>query len=141
MQFRELFLTQSHLAIVMEFAAGGDMFDYVIKHKGSGGTSACQVQSQQRNIPGRQALMGAHAPAGPGEGLPETLARRFFQQLIFALDFCQRQGIANRLVLLLPPWDMHCCLLGFMTRLGHMTLPAGTSPSAQGVEHSACMQR
>ena len=34
--------------------------------------------------------------AGPGEGLPEALARRFFQQLIFALDFCQRQGIANR---------------------------------------------
>ena len=28
-QFREVFLTDSHLAIVMEFAAGGDMFQYV----------------------------------------------------------------------------------------------------------------
>ena len=43
-QFRELFLTDSHLAIVMEFAAGGDMFDYVIKNKGSGGAPACRLQ-------------------------------------------------------------------------------------------------
>ena len=35
-QFKELFLGPTHLAIVMEFAAGGDMFDYVIRHKGSG---------------------------------------------------------------------------------------------------------
>lgn len=26
----------SHLGIVMEFAAGGDMFDFVIKNKGAG---------------------------------------------------------------------------------------------------------
>lgn len=67
-QFREVFLTPSHLAIVMEFAAGGDMFEYVIKNKGS----------------------------GPGEGLAEEVARGFFQQLILALDFCQKLGIANR---------------------------------------------
>jgi serine/threonine-protein kinase SRK2 len=35
-QFKELFLNQSHLAIVMEYAAGGDMFDFVIKNKGPG---------------------------------------------------------------------------------------------------------
>lgn len=35
-QFRELFLIQSHLAIVMEYAGGGDMFDFVIKNKGPG---------------------------------------------------------------------------------------------------------
>lgn len=52
----------------MEYACGGDMFDYVIKNKGS----------------------------GPGEGLPEDMARNFFQQLILALDFCQKLGIANR---------------------------------------------
>ncbi|EIE18357.1 kinase-like protein [Coccomyxa subellipsoidea C-169] len=67
-QFREIFLTNKHLAIVMEYASGGDMFDYVIKNKGS----------------------------GPGEGLHEDLARGFFQQLILALDFCQKLGIANR---------------------------------------------
>lgn len=69
-QFREVFLTPQHLAIVMEFAAGGDMFEYVIKNKGS----------------------------GPGEGLKEDVARHFFQQLILALDFCQKLGIANRWV-------------------------------------------
>jgi serine/threonine-protein kinase SRK2 len=67
-QFREIFLTHKHLAIVMEYANGGDMFDYVIKNKGS----------------------------GPGEGLPEDVARGFFQQLILALDFCQKLGIVNR---------------------------------------------
>ncbi|KAK9808869.1 hypothetical protein WJX72_005481 [[Myrmecia] bisecta] len=68
-QFKEVFLTAQHLAIVMEFAAGGDMFDYVIKHKAQGVT---------------------------GVGLPEDTARWFFQQLIVALDFCHELGIANR---------------------------------------------
>ena len=67
-QFREIFLTPVHLAIVMEFAAGGDMFEYVIKHK-----------------------MPQH-----GQGLVEDSARAFFQQLIIALDFCHELGIANR---------------------------------------------
>ena len=128
-QFRELFLTQSHLAIVMEFAAGGDMFDYVIKHKGSGGFPALLLQSQQQKPSGRQEFTGAHAPAGPGEGLPETLARRFFQQLIFALDFCQRQGIANRSVNML------------LTPLSRMTSLAGMYLYEDTVKHSACMQK
>ena len=67
-QFREIFLTPVHLAIVMEFAAGGDMFEYVIKQK-----------------------MPQH-----GQGLVEDSARAFFQQLIIALDFCHELGIANR---------------------------------------------
>ena len=29
----QVFLTPHYLAIVMEFAAGGDMFEYVIKNK------------------------------------------------------------------------------------------------------------
>eukprot|EP01023_Acetabularia_acetabulum_P003982 TRINITY_DN1166_c0_g2_i1.p1 TRINITY_DN1166_c0_g2~~TRINITY_DN1166_c0_g2_i1.p1 ORF type:complete len:352 (+),score=48.30 TRINITY_DN1166_c0_g2_i1:107-1162(+) len=32
--FRECFLTQKYLAIVMEYAAGGDMFDFVVKRGG-----------------------------------------------------------------------------------------------------------
>ena len=67
-QFREIFLTPVHLAIVMEYAAGGDMFEYVIKHK-----------------------LPAH-----GQGLMEEAARTFFQQLIVALEFCHELGIANR---------------------------------------------
>ena len=126
MQFRELFLNQSHLAIVMEFAAGGDMFDYVIKNKGSGGTPAFSLHCQQLKEFRRQALMGTHVPVGPGEGLPETLARRFFQQLIFALDFCQRQGIANRSVhmsFLLGTWtaitwDTWHCMAGAKVNAG-----------------------
>ncbi len=72
-QFREIFLTPVHLAIVMEFAAGGDMFEYVIKHK-----------------------MPQH-----GQGLVEDSARAFFQQLIIALDFCHELGIANRYLFVL----------------------------------------
>lgn len=71
-QFREVFLTPVHLAIVMEYAAGGDMFEYVIKHK-----------------------LPHH-----GQGLVEPSARAFFQQLIIALEFCHELGIANRCVVL-----------------------------------------
>ncbi len=67
-QFREVFLTPVHLAIVMEYAAGGDMFEYVIKQK-----------------------LPHH-----GQGLVESSARAFFQQLIIALEFCHELGIANR---------------------------------------------
>jgi serine/threonine-protein kinase SRK2 len=35
-KFHEVFLTARHLAIVMEYAAGGDMFEYVIRHKRAG---------------------------------------------------------------------------------------------------------
>lgn len=67
-QFKEVFLTPNHLAIVMEFAAGGDMFEYVIRNK-------AQVH---------------------GQGLKEADARGFFQQLMVALEFCHELGIANR---------------------------------------------
>jgi serine/threonine-protein kinase SRK2 len=33
-QFKEVFLTTNHLAIAMEFASGGDMFEYVVKKNG-----------------------------------------------------------------------------------------------------------
>ena len=52
----------------MEFAAGGDMFEYVIRNK-------AQVH---------------------GQGLKECDARGFFQQLLIALEFCHELGIANR---------------------------------------------
>ena len=51
-QFREIFLTPVHLAIVMEFAAGGDMFEFVIKHKlpqhgqARGSTSRARARSK-----------------------------------------------------------------------------------------------
>ncbi|KAL3143836.1 hypothetical protein ABBQ32_003661 [Trebouxia sp. C0010 RCD-2024] len=59
-QFKEVFLTPKYLAIVMEYAAGGDMFEYVIKNKSS----------------------------LPCQGLSEDSARWFFQQLVVALEFC-----------------------------------------------------
>lgn len=34
LQFREVFLTHDHLAIAMEYAAGGDMFQHVTKRRG-----------------------------------------------------------------------------------------------------------
>jgi len=67
-QFREVFLTKRYLGISMEYAAGGDMFDFFVRNK---------------------AFVNA-------KGLHEELARWFFQQLIVALDFCHKKGIANR---------------------------------------------
>jgi len=61
-QFREVFLTRKYLCIVMEYAPGGDMFEYVVRKN----------------------------------GLKEDEARWFFQQLIVAIDYCHRMGVANR---------------------------------------------
>ncbi|KAK9816381.1 hypothetical protein WJX74_001337, partial [Apatococcus lobatus] len=61
-ELREVFLTPDYLAIAMEYADGGDMFQLVV---------------QQR-------------------GLSESDARWYFQQLIIAIDYCHRMGVANR---------------------------------------------
>ena len=68
MQFREVCLTVTHLCIVMEYASGGDLFEYVLQHK---------------------------APVH-GEGIPEASACWFFTQLMVAVEFCHELGIANR---------------------------------------------
>eukprot|EP00198_Chlamydomonas_reinhardtii_P010066 XP_001699403.1 ser/thr kinase [Chlamydomonas reinhardtii] len=60
--FREVFLTDEHLCIVMEYANGGSLFSMV---------------RQQRR-------------------LKESMARWFFQQLILAVDYCHKRGVANR---------------------------------------------
>ena len=67
-QFREVCLTVTHLCIVMEYASGGDLFEYVLQHK---------------------------APIH-GEGIPEASACWFFTQLMVAVEFCHELGIANR---------------------------------------------
>ena len=68
LQFREVCLTPTHLCIVMEYASGGDLFEYVLQHK---------------------------APVH-GEGIPEASACWFFTQLMVAVQFCHELGIANR---------------------------------------------
>ncbi|KAL3132801.1 hypothetical protein ABBQ38_006728 [Trebouxia sp. C0009 RCD-2024] len=66
-QFQEVFLTPEHLAIVSEYAPGGDLVDFIERHN------------------------TAHDRA-----LTECEARRLFQQLITGVDFCHQMGIANR---------------------------------------------
>ena len=61
-QFREVFLSERYINIVMDFASGGSLFQY--------------VREKQR--------------------LSEPLARWFFQQLILAVDYCHKKGVANR---------------------------------------------
>ncbi|DBA91767.1 TPA: hypothetical protein ACH3X1_003357 [Trebouxia sp. C0004] len=61
-ELREVFLTDDYMAIAMEYAAGGDMFQLVVRQR----------------------------------GLPEADARWYFQQLIIAIDYCHRMGVANR---------------------------------------------
>lgn len=61
-QMKEVFLTPKCLAIVMEFAPGGDMYQHVLTRR----------------------------------GLLESDARWFFQQLVIALDYCHKMGVANR---------------------------------------------
>lgn len=63
---REAFLTPTHLGIAMEYATSGDLLNYVQSH------------------------------IAYGMQVSEDNARLLFQQLIVAVDFCHRLGIANR---------------------------------------------
>lgn len=67
-QFKEAILMPSQLGIVMEYAAGGDLREYLERSK----------------------------PLDRAVGLPEADARWFFQQLVLGLDFCHRLGIAHQ---------------------------------------------
>lgn len=59
----QIFLTDEHLVLVMEFADKGDLSHHVM------------------SLP---------------SGLPEAHARQLFQQVMLAVDFCHRMGVANR---------------------------------------------
>lgn len=61
-EFRRIFSLPGKLAIVMEYADGGNLFDFVRQKK----------------------------------RLEESLARWFFQQLMIAMDYCHRKGVASR---------------------------------------------
>ncbi|GMH39511.1 hypothetical protein BSKO_07409 [Bryopsis sp. KO-2023] len=61
-EFRRIFSLPGKLSIVMEYANGGNLFNY--------------VRTRHR--------------------VEESLARWFFQQLMVAVDYCHRKGVANR---------------------------------------------
>eukprot|EP01023_Acetabularia_acetabulum_P043073 TRINITY_DN4295_c0_g2_i1.p1 TRINITY_DN4295_c0_g2~~TRINITY_DN4295_c0_g2_i1.p1 ORF type:complete len:395 (+),score=44.98 TRINITY_DN4295_c0_g2_i1:49-1233(+) len=65
-EFYEVFLTKQYMCIVMEYANGSDLFE-LVQHCRNTGTS-----------------------------LSEDDARHFFQQLIFAVDWCHKQSVVNR---------------------------------------------
>jgi serine/threonine-protein kinase SRK2 len=67
-QFKKAILMPSQLGIVMEYAAGGDLREYLEHNK----------------------------PLDRQGGLSEGDARWFFQQLMLGLDFCHRLGIAHQ---------------------------------------------
>ena len=106
-RFQEVFLTPRYLAIVMEYASGGDMFEYVLRHRErvpvAPAAPATNGSSSNNNDNGGAAAGGAApAPAPPprpqtvARGLPEPVARAFFQELVVAMQFCHELGIANR---------------------------------------------
>eukprot|EP01024_Parvocaulis_polyphysoides_P068140 TRINITY_DN8262_c0_g1_i1.p1 TRINITY_DN8262_c0_g1~~TRINITY_DN8262_c0_g1_i1.p1 ORF type:complete len:419 (-),score=56.20 TRINITY_DN8262_c0_g1_i1:124-1380(-) len=61
-RYKDISLTKSCMALAMEYANAGSLFDYVIKN----------------------------------QGLQESKARWFFQQLIIAVDYCHRRGVSAR---------------------------------------------
>lgn len=64
-QFREVFLTPDHLAIVSEFAAGGDLADYIDRHQ------------------------AVHKQAG----MTESNALWLFHQLVTGVNFCHQVSL------------------------------------------------
>jgi serine/threonine protein kinase len=77
---RDLVLTRRHLGLVMEYVAGGNMADYILK-----------------------ALLLRHGTFDPVPGeaprglvLDEDEARYYFLQVVRAVDFCHRNAVVHR---------------------------------------------
>jgi serine/threonine protein kinase len=77
---RDLVLTRRHLGLVMEYVAGGNMADYILK-----------------------ALLLKHGSFDPLPGeaprglvLDEDEARYYFLQVVRAVDFCHRNAVVHR---------------------------------------------
>jgi serine/threonine-protein kinase SRK2 len=107
-QFKEVFLTPKFICIVMEYASGGSLFQYVHKQ-------------------GR---------------LKEAVARWFFQQLVVAVDYCHKRGVANRDIKLentLLQVQQHCTvvvLLGLQPGL-HKACSSTSSSRTSAAHHLA----
>lgn len=82
-QFQEVFLTPDHLAIVSEYAPGGDLVDFIERHN------------------------SAHDRA-----LRESEARRLFQQLIVGVDFCHQVCMLCLLVYTFMLHNLHATFTG-----------------------------
>lgn len=67
----EVILTKTHLGLIMEYVAGGNMVSYVTKHRET---------RYERN----------------GLVLSEDECRYFFRQLIWAVEFCHKNHVAHR---------------------------------------------
>lgn len=88
LQLLEVFLTDEFLAISTQYAAGGDLAEFV--------AARCQRDSVT--------------------ALPEAQARYLFQQLIIAVDFCHQVSVLTcirsvRFIMLLCTeyWQNACC--------------------------------
>ncbi|WIA40085.1 hypothetical protein OEZ86_013498 [Tetradesmus obliquus] len=72
---RELILTRTHLGLVMEYVAGGNMADYILK----------TILLKFGSFDTRDGLV-----------MEEDEARYFFSQIIDAVDYCHRNKVAHR---------------------------------------------
>ncbi|KAF8062957.1 SAPK1 [Scenedesmus sp. PABB004] len=72
---RELILTRTHLGLVMEYVAGGNMADYILK----------TILLKFGSFDTRDGLV-----------MEEDEARYFFTQIINAVDYCHKNKVAHR---------------------------------------------
>ena len=110
----QVFLLPRHLAIVMEYAQGGNIFQYMVQ------TNRTESHTQR---------------------LQESHARWIFQQLIIGMDYChfmvrpasrRPEPYASHLLCVLPgwlPWSLHALTLLCLLAITCQDLPASTPAS------------
>ena len=111
LQLLEVFLTDEYLAISTQYAAGGDLAEFV--------AARCQRDSVT--------------------ALPEAQARYLFQQLIIAVDFCHQvgvlccSGVCNLQLLCTDGWQDACCCRWDQSSRRHPAVQPLDGRSAMGV--------
>ena len=101
-QLREVFLTETQLAVVVEYANGGDLAHYtdaLMRHT-VGPRVLTLLCMEVLTAVGRKRDGSRRSRASrrrqQGRGIQEAQARVLFQQLMVAVDYCHSLGIANR---------------------------------------------
>ncbi|WVZ12796.1 hypothetical protein V8G54_017326 [Vigna mungo] len=81
-RFKEVFLTHTHLAIVLEYAAGGELFE--------------RICNAGRLSEDEYPLYKYKLSSGGFDEFPLSQARFFFQQLISGVSYCHSMQICHR---------------------------------------------
>lgn len=92
----EVITTPTDLFLIMEYVSGGELFDYIVKHGRVSITSSKGILERRGRDTMRIFVIVYLIDFYNSLKLSEDEARKFFQQIISAVEYCHRHKIVHR---------------------------------------------